>query len=373
MSIPLVDLHPQLEATQTCWRPALDRLLARAHFVLGREGEAFEREFARATGASWVIGVGSGTAALELCLRTAIPDNRRKEVLVPALTSLFTAQAVLAAGCVPRFVDVDPETLLLDLEDARERIRSKTAAIVAVHLYGQPCDLGALTALVRHHGLALIQDACQAHGARFQGRPLTAYSRWVAYSFYPTKNLGCLGDGGAVATDSSAIARRIRLLRDGGREGGQVSRLQSTHSRLDEIQACFLRSFLPQLSRWNAARRKLASLYDEALASCEEVRPVRRSADSVNHLYVIRARRRDALRKYLRQNGIVTGIHYPVPLHLQPAFREFGPPRGSLPHAEKACREILSLPLGPYLSDADVLRVAAAVQRFYLQNRSSGH
>jgi len=366
MTIPLTGLRTQLEATQSRWRPALDRLLARAHFILGREGESFEREFARATGASWVIGVGSGTAVLELCLRTAIPDKARKEVLVPALTSLFTAQAVLAAGCVPRFADVDSETLLLDPEDARGRIRSETAAIVAVHLYGQPCDLSALSALARRHSLALIQDACQAHGARFQGRPLTAYSRWVAYSFYPTKNLGCLGDGGAVATDSSAIARRIRLLRDGGREGGQVSRLQSTHSRLDEIQACFLRSFLPQLSRWNAARRKLASLYDQALAGCEEVRPVRRSPDSVNHLYVIRARRRDALREHLRQNGIVTGIHYPVPLHLQPAFRPFGPPRGSLPHAEKACREILSLPLWPFLKDDQVLRVAETIRRFYV-------
>ncbi|MCL6546634.1 MAG: DegT/DnrJ/EryC1/StrS family aminotransferase [Bryobacteraceae bacterium] len=366
MRIPLTDLRPQLEATQSRWRPALDRLLARAQFVLGREGEAFEREFARATGAAWVVGVGSGTVALELCLRTAIPNKPRKEVLVPALTSLFTAQAVLAAGCVPRFADVDPETLLLDPGDARDRIRSKTAAIVAVHLYGQPCDLRALAALSRRHGLALIQDACQAHGAQFQGHPLTAYSRWVAYSFYPTKNLGCLGDGGAVATDSSVIARRIRLLRDGGRQGGQVSRLQSTHSRLDEIQACFLRSFLPQLPRWNAARRRLASLYDEALAGCEEIRPVRRSADSVNHLYVIRARRRDALREHLRQNGIVTGIHYPVPLHLQPAFREFGPPRGSLPNAEKACREILSLPLWPFLKEDQILRVAETIRRFYL-------
>ncbi|MGQ9635705.1 MAG: DegT/DnrJ/EryC1/StrS family aminotransferase [Bryobacteraceae bacterium] len=161
-------------------------------------------------------------------------------------------------------------------------------------------------------------------------------------------------------------------MRDGGREGGQVCRVQAAHSRLDEIQACFLRSFLPKLRRWNAARRRLASLYEEALAGCDEVQPVRRSAGSVNHLYVIRARRRDALREYLRQNGIVTGIHYPVPLHLQPAFREFGPPRGSMPNAEKACRQILSLPLGPYLKDADVLTVAAAVRRFYLRNCGSG-
>lgn len=372
MSIPLADLRPQLKATQARWRPALERLLARAQFVLGPEGEAFEREFARVTGASWALGVGSGTAALELCLRTAVAGKARREVLVPALTSPFTAQAVLAAGCIPRFADVGPATLLLDPEDASRRIGSQTAAIVAVHLYGQPCDLRALAALARRHGLALIQDACQAHGALFQSRPLTAYSPWVAYSFYPTKNLGCLGDGGAVATDSSTIARRIRLLRDGGREGGQVSRVQAAHSRLDEIQACFLRSFLPELRRWNAARRRLASLYDEALAGCDEVQPVRRSAGSVNHLYVIRAPRRDALREYLRQNGIVTGIHYPVPLHLQPAFREFGPPRGSMPNAEKACRQILSLPLGPYLKDADVLTVAAAVRRFYLRNRGSG-
>ncbi|MGQ9635704.1 MAG: DegT/DnrJ/EryC1/StrS family aminotransferase [Bryobacteraceae bacterium] len=205
MSIPLADLRPQLTAPQARWRPALERLLARAQFVLGPEGEAFEREFARVTGASWAVGVGSGTAALELCLRTVVAGKARREALVPALTSPFTAQAVLAAGCIPRFTNVDAETLLLDPEDASHRIGSQTAAIVAVHLYGQPCDLRALAALARRQGLALIQDACQAHGALFQGRPLTAYSPWVAYSFYPAKNLGCLGDGGAVATDSPTI------------------------------------------------------------------------------------------------------------------------------------------------------------------------
>lgn len=336
------------------------------HFILGEQVAAFESEFASAMGARFAVGVGTGTAALELCLRQAGVTG---EVLTTPLTAPFTGLAILAAGTRPRFADVDPETLLLDPEDAGNRTTRQTAAILPVHLYGQVCDLKRLLAVAKSRRAPLVQDACQAHGARYQGRPLTDFSPYVAYSFYPTKNLGCLGDGGAVTTNHGAVAARIRLLRDGGRVAGHVSRYAGINSRLDEMQACYLRAFLPRLNEWNLYRARIAGLYDEALAGCGGVRPVRGARETVHHLYVIRARRRDRLREYLAGHGILTGVHYPVPLHLQPAFSVRGLKRGDLPHAEKACREILSLPLWPYLPETDALQVAERIQAFYKSAR----
>jgi dTDP-4-amino-4,6-dideoxygalactose transaminase len=365
MKVPMVDLRPQLSAAQPELGRHLDRLFERMHFILGEQVSSFEREFARHVEAGRAVGVGSGTAALELCLRSAGLARSRREVLTSALTSPFTAQAILAAGALPRFADVDPQTLLLDPGSAAEKINRKTGALVPVHLYGQPCDLKRMAALAAESKIALIQDACQAHGARCGGRAFTRYSPWVAYSFYPTKNLGCLGDGGAVVTNSAAVARQIRLLRDGGRDNDQFSRLPALNSRLDEMQACYLRAFLLHLDDWNRRRARLGALYDEALAGCAAVEPVRRSPESVNHLYVIRARNRDRLRAHLQKHGISTAIHYPQPLHLHPAFAGCGAKPGSLPQAERACREILSLPLWPYMPESAVQRVAEQTLRFY--------
>jgi dTDP-4-amino-4,6-dideoxygalactose transaminase len=365
MSVPMVDLRPLLAATEPAWRANLERLFARMQFVLGEQVAAFEQELAAAWGAGFAVAVGSGTTALELSLRAVGLGESGAEVLLPALTSPFTAQAVLAAGCRPRFADVDAETLLLDAEDAAARIRKRTAALLPVHLYGQAAPLAELSKMARRRGLLLLQDACQAHGAQAGGRPLTRYSPAVAYSFYPTKNLPCLGDGGAVLTGSRPVAVRLRLLRDGGRRDGQVSRIRAVNSRLDEMQACYLRAFLPKLVEWNADRVRLAALYDEALAGCPGVRPAVRGAGSVCHLYVVRAALRDRLRQHLAKHGILTGVHYPVPLHLQPAFAESGMKRGDLPVAERACREIVSLPLWPYMPDSAVCEVAARVREFY--------
>ena len=358
MSIPMVDLRPLLAETEPAWRAHLARLFDRLQFILGEQVAAFEAEFAAAMGARFAVAAGSGTAAIELGLRAAGLGQTGAEVLVPALTSPFTAQAVLAAGCRVRFADVDPVHLLLDPAAADARATRRTRAIVPVHLYGQPCDLRPFAALARRRHLAIVQDACQAHGAISGGRPL------AAYSFYPTKNLPCLGDGGAVVTDSAALARKLRRLRDGGRDNDQVARIPAINARLDEMQACYLRAFLPRLIGWNARRQRLAALYDEALAGCPSVTPLPRREGSVCHLYVVRARRRDQLRAHLARHGIATGVHYPVPLHLQPAFRDAASRRGDCPVAERACREVLSLPLGPHLPEAAVEEVAARIREF---------
>ncbi|HEY1340817.1 MAG TPA: DegT/DnrJ/EryC1/StrS family aminotransferase [Bryobacteraceae bacterium] len=353
MKIPMVNLQPMLEATESAWQANLRRLFERMHFILGEHTAAFETELAKAFGARYAVGVGTGTSAIELALRAAGLGGSGAEVICPALTSPFTAHAIIAAGCRPTFADVDPEHLLLDPADAESRIARKTAAILPVHLYGQPCDLAPLRALARRRGLLLVQDACQAHGA-----PLR-YADTAAFSFYPTKNLPCLGDGGAIVTDSRRIADAVCLLRDGGRRNDQVARIPALNSRLDEMQACYLRAFLPKLQEWNRDRARLAALYDRALETSGRVRPVARRAGSVCHLYVVRAARRDRLRAQLAAQDIATGVHYPVPLHMQPAFREFAPKRGGLPVSERACREILSLPLWPYMPDGMVEEVAA--------------
>ncbi len=363
--IPAVDFRPLLEATATECRARLDELFARGHFILGEQVRNFETELASALEAAGCVTVGNGTDALEVALREAGIDSPKQEVIAPALTAPFTGIGIAGSGARVRFADVDPETLLLDPADVAARVTKRTAAIVPVHLYGQPCDLGAITKIARQAGATVIQDACQAHGARHKGKPLTAYSPYVAYSFYPTKNLGALGDGGAVLTSSPARAKRMREFRDGGRRGGQVSFVKGINSRLDEMQACYLRAFLPHLAEWNAWRVKLAALYGEALAGCDAVRPVQTGPESVRHLYVVRAKKRDKLRAHLSARGIGAGIHYPVPLHVMPAFADSGLRRGDLPNAEKAAREIVSFPLYPYLEESAVLRVAEEIRRFY--------
>ncbi len=369
MTIPMVNLSRLLEATAQAWQANLSRLWQQSVFILGEQNREFEREFATACDAREAITVGTGTAAIELALRELGIGSPKQEVIAPALTAPFTGTAIATAGASLRFADVDPETLLLNLDDLESRLTKRTAAVVPVHLYGQPCDMPRLRAMARRRGFQIVQDACQAHGARSHGKPLTAYSRHVAYSFYPTKNLGALGDGGAIVTNSAVAARRLRMLRDGGRgkeRQAQVALIRGINSRLDEIQACYLRAFLPQLDAWNAQRRQLAALYRQLLADCPGVRLVKTSPESVNHLFVIRAKRRDRLREHLAKRGIATGVHYPVPLHLMPAFRAGGLRRGDLPVAEKAAREVVSLPLWPYMEPAQVEQVANAVRSFYV-------
>jgi dTDP-3-amino-3,4,6-trideoxy-alpha-D-glucose transaminase len=360
---PFVRLTDTIESTRGQWEPRLNALMKRGQFVLGEEVASFEQEFAVAMGARSTVGVASGTDAISLSLRAA---RIQGEVCTTALTAPFTGIAILAAGLKVRFADIEEDSLQMDPADLAEKLTSATGGVVAVHLYGQPCRIDEIASITRSRGIGLVQDACQAHGALVNGTlPFTTFGDYVAYSFYPTKNLGCLGDGGAVATNQRTVDRRLRLLRDGGRRKGHVSWVAGINSRLDEIQACFLRAFLLRLDEWNTERRRLARIYDAGLSDCPEVRPIRRSIGSVCHLYVIRAEQRDSLRAALLKAAIQTGVHYARPMHLQPAFAHANQKRGSLPKAERASKSILSLPLRVGLTDGEVRRVVEQIRRFY--------
>lgn len=349
------------------------RVLAKGRFILGDAVARFEREFADFCRARFSIGVANGTEALLIALRlSGIRPGRNQEVITTPLTASFTAHAIVAAGARPVFADVDPGTLLLDPAAVRRRITRHTAAIVPVHLYGQCCDLAAFRSLAKESGCALIQDAAQAHGTEFKNHPLADFSDWVAFSFYPTKNLGCLGDGGALATNRPELAAKARMFRDGGRRGSHVALQEGINSRLDELQAAILRIHLKHLKRWNRRREQVARFYDLHLSrwAPERIRLLGQAphSRSCHHLYVIRTPRRQALRQFLAKRGIETAVHYEMPLHLHPAFRWLGFRRGDFPAAEQAAREVCSLPLHPWLSDREAERIVREIGRFLDQN-----
>jgi dTDP-3-amino-3,4,6-trideoxy-alpha-D-glucose transaminase len=357
-AIPFLDLRPADDAADV--RAAIERVVERGWFVLGPEVEAFEAEFARASDGRHAVGVGNGTDALTLLLRVA-DIGPGDEVIVPALTAAFTGLAVLAAGARPVFADVDPERLTIDPASCAAAVTTRTRAIIPVHLYGQPADLASISVVAQRHGLALIEDCCQAHLATCDGIPVGTQGLGGAFSFYPTKNLGALGDGGAVLTNDAAVADRLRRLRNGGRAGRDDHIEAGINSRLDELQAAVLRARLPRLAQWTAARRALARSYRAQLPP--RLQPVpERDAGHVYHLFPVRAGRRDALREHLNAAGIETLIHYPVPLTKQQAFASLA--SADCPAAARAARELLSLPLNPRLTGADVTRVAAAAATF---------
>jgi dTDP-4-amino-4,6-dideoxygalactose transaminase len=353
--IPFLDLRPSAGAAHV--RHAIDRVIDRGWFVLGPEVEAFETAFAAASGAKSCVGVATGTDAITLLLR-ASGIGPGDEVIVPALTAAYTALAVIAAGASPVIVDVDDDTLTMSADACAAAVTSKTRAIVPVHLYGQPADMAALRTVAEQHALLLIEDCCQAHLATSSGVPVGTTGGGGAFSFYPTKNLGALGDGGAVVTNDAAVADRVRLLRNGGQRWQYHHEDVGVNSRLDEIQAAVLRAKLPALAAETARRRALAARYRQGLPS--SVQPVvEHDGGHVYHLFPVRHPERDALRHYLRERGIETLIHYPSPLSAQPALERYA--RSSVPVAARAARELLSLPLYPGLADADVDRVVEAV------------
>ncbi len=363
--VPFVDFSPGEGTLASEIKNAVARVIERGWFILGPEGEAFEREFASFIGTTHAVGVACGTEALSLAL-TAVGIGPGDEVITSPLTATFTALAISRTGARPVFADVDGETLNLSEKSVTDRLSSRTKALVPVHLYGNPCDLPALQNLARKESLFLVEDACQAHGAKLDGRPLGSWGVAGCFSFYPTKNLGAIGDGGMIVTDDPQIAERLRRLRNGGQVTRYVHEEIGFNSRLDEIQAAVLRAKLPRLAGWNRRRRELAEIYRRRL----EETPVRMvgmlpGSESSVHLFVVRVVDRDHLREALTASGIQTLIHYPIPAHLQPAYQSLGQGEGTCPTAEQAAREILSLPCYPDLGESDVERVTEAICSFY--------
>lgn len=347
-------------------RAELDQAWARVAdsgwMILGPELAAFEQAFAEYCGAAQAIGVANGLDALALALRAA-GVGPGDEVVVPAFTFAATWLAVLQAGAQPVPVDVDPVTYTLDAEAAAAAITPRTAAILPVSLYGHPVDMDPLAALAERHGLFLLEDAAQSHGAAYKGRRTGALAHATAFSFYPTKNLGALGDGGGVTTSDSAFAERLRRLRNYGSSRKYVHEEVGVNSRLDELQAAFLRVRLARLEASNDARREVAAGYEQALHGANGVNLPHEApwARHVYHLYVVRTPRRDKLQADLASRGVETLIHYPIPCHLQPAFRDLGYAQGAFPVAEALAAEVLSLPMWPALPSDGVAAVAEAV------------
>lgn len=349
-------------------KAAAARVLDSGTFILGPENKAFDIEFAQAVTAKFCLGVDSGTSALELALEAA-GVGPGDEVIVPSFTFIATATAVSVLGAKPVFADCDPVTMTMDPKSAAGLVSKKTKAIVPVHIYGQACDMDPLLSLAKAHHLAVVEDCAQAHLATYKGRTTGSMGDLGAFSFYPSKNLGAAGDAGAVTTNDEKLRDRVNELRNCGRSvAGGYDHVRIGHNcRLDEIQAAILRVKLLRLEAWTAARRRVAAIYNEGLEGLPLKLPPLGSGDSkpVFHLYTVRSDRRDALATDLRRRGIGSGVYYPTPVHLQPAYASLGAKAGSLPVSEAASREALSLPMYPELSDADAGRVVEAVRRFF--------
>lgn len=360
MTIPFLDMRAMNEEVRDdldrVWTDAVDG----SGFIGGRHVEEFEASWAAYCGTRHAVGVANGTDAIELTL-AALGIGEGDEVIVPANTFVATVSAVARVGAQPVFVDVDPATLLMTGAAALAAVTPRTAAVIPVHLYGQPVDMGSIRSVADRAGLAVIEDAAQAHGARWDGIRVGGLGDAACFSFYPGKNLGALGDGGAVVTDDTALATRIRQLANHGRGSDRhVHDVIGRNSRLDAIQAGFLHVKLGRLDAWNEARRIAAAAYDELLAPHVELTDQRHEAESVYHLYVIRTEGRDALQAALGAQGIASGLHYPIPCHQLPPYMDAARP--VLPVAEDAARRILSLPMSPHMGGEQIERVAGAVR-----------
>lgn len=343
---------------------AVTRVLDSGFYLLGKEVEAFEREFAEYLGVQHCVGVGNGLDALHLSLR-ALGVGPGDEILVPSNTYIATWLAVSYAGASLVPVEPDERTYNLDPSRIEESITARTKAIIPVHLYGQPADMDPILEIARKHNLWVLEDAAQGHGARYKGKRVGGLGDIAGWSFYPGKNLGALGDGGAVTTNDPELADRVRVLRNYGSRVKYYNEVRGLNSRLDEVQAAILRVKLRSLDTWNDRRRHLAAWYTQELRDTGLLLPyVPEWTESVYHLFVVRSSQRNALQQHLKDLGIATLIHYPVPPHLQDAYRDLRLGEGSQPIAERIHREVLSLPFGPHLSEEQAAVVIDAVRSF---------
>jgi dTDP-4-amino-4,6-dideoxygalactose transaminase len=359
--IPFVDLKTQYQNIHQEVDQAIGHVLARGRFILDEEVTAFEQEFATYCGTAHAVGVNSGTAALQLAL-LACGVGQGDEVITASFTSVATVAAVELIGARPVLVDIDPLRYSLDPEKVATAITPLTRAIIPVHLYGCPADLSPLLEIARRKNLFLIEDCAQAHGATYRDKKVGGWGNMAAFSFYPTKNLGAYGDGGMVVTSDPALAQQVRLLRQYGWDRRQISKVKGLNSRLDDLQAAVLRVKLKHLDGWNTRRRELASQYNDLLSQSGLILPIQpENVSHVYHLYVVRHTRRDDLQAYLENHGIHSLVHYPLPVHLQPAYANLGYLTGDLPLSEEAARQVLSLPLYPEMGDSSVESVSQAV------------
>lgn len=343
---------------------AIQRVLEGGIYILGEEVRSFEAEFSSYIGVKYGIGVASGTEALSLALKACDikPDD---EVITVSHTAVATVAAIEQVGAIPVFVDIEPEYFTIDPAYLKKAITSRTKAIIVVHLYGQPADLEAIMKIAKENNLCVIEDCAQAHGAMYRGKRVGSWGDIACFSFYPTKNLGALGDGGIVVTDNSELAEKVRLLREYGWRERYISDIPGWNSRLDELQAAVLRTKLRYLDLDNKERAKLAGMYTDMLCECSLVLPkVRESSTHVFHLYVVRSSHREELRAFLRERGISTSIHYPTPVHLQPAYKGRFSNSSYLQETEQTAAQVLSLPLYPQLGESAVLKVMEEIKAF---------
>lgn len=361
MAIPLVDLKAQYRSIKDEIDAAVRDVIESAAFIGGEQVSSFEAEFAGYCGVSHAIACGNGTDALEMALKV-VGVGAGDEVIMPTMTFAATAEAVVACGARPVLVDSDPFTGLMDVSKVENAITAKSRALLPVHLYGNVVDMDPLMSIAARHGLPIVEDAAQAHGACYGEKRAGSLGTIAGFSFYPGKNLGAYGDAGAVTTNDDHLAAEVRLLRDHGRVGKYVHAKIGRNSRMDALQAAILRVKLRHLDRWNEARRQRAQWYDRELASAPVQRlGVKPNVEPVYHLYVVKVRCRDAVLKVLRERGISAGIHYPAPIHLQPAYEFLGYGVGSFPVAEEIAREALSLPMYPELAESQVCAISEAL------------
>lgn len=365
MNIPLVNLKKQYAPLKDEIFSGIEHVFDGMQLFLGENVQALEKDFTQFCGARFGVGVSDGTSALQVILR-AMDIGPGDEVITVSHTFIATPEAIILAGAKPVFVDIDPMTYLMDVAQVEAKITPRTKAILPVHLYGQIVDMDPLLEIASKYHLRVIEDACQAHGADYKGRKAGTLGDAAGFSFYYSKNLGAYGEGGFITTNDPELYRKIRMIRDHGSERRYYHDLVGMNARLDEIQAVVLRAKLPHLAEWNKQRRSHAALYNQLLKGSPAVTPVERPGNNhIYHLYVVRVPRRDELQAWLKERGIFTGIHYPVPNHLQPAMTSLGYKPGDFPVTENVVGEILSLPMFAELSDEEIESVANSVKEFY--------
>lgn len=371
MRVPLLDLTRQHSSLEADLQAAIGEVLRDGRFIMGPNVKALESEIAAYTGVDYAVGVANGSDAIHLALLAA-GVGPGDEVICPAFTFFATAGAVARAGATPVFADMDPDTYTVSPDDVARRITNRTRAIIPVHLYGHAAPMADIMRLAGEHGLIVIEDTAQAIGATVEGRKVASIGHLGTYSFFPSKNLGAYGDGGMVTTPDPDLAETVRLLRVHGAQPRYYHRLLGYNSRLDELQAAILRIKLIHLDGWNACRRSAAERYNElfrqaGIGDLVAIPAERPGCRHVYHQYTVRADRRDALQKHLESHGIGTAVYYPLPLHLQPVFKELGYGPGDLPATETACGQVLSLPMFPELTAAEQEYVVSHIHGFYTQ------